>query len=354
MGQEQKRLDYLDAAKAVALLLVIYGHTFRDSMRTASAWCAISYIFVYRFHVSLLFVISGMSYALSAERNLRLTVPQYLKKKAHSLLLPWFSYSVLIYAVFVLVQLIPPCRALLASTAYRFLSPLEYGIALLRNENPYSFHLWYLQTLFLFIFVTFLMDRFLPQRTVRGIRILLILTLPWFYTVFCQSWVWTFKGFFQKYLFFLLGTLLPPRLIERRAPLLSTLGTVGGVFLFWKACVPFPEALYQNVLTVFSLIYLDDLAITALCLGILAVCYLLREKLHRLSRFGQDTMLYYLYHQPFCCALLGMILYDKLHLPTGVVVAACMAAGLAVPALLRRAFGLLGIRDIVKKLGLPV
>lgn len=153
------RRNYMDAGKALAILLVIYGHTFRESMRAEFRWCDLSYVFVYRVHVSLLFILSGMAYALTKEKNKKLTSAQYLKKKAGSLLVPWISYSIFVYLVFAFAQLIPASRQILESSAYHFLTPIDYVIALLRNENPYSFHIWYLQTLFLFISLTFLFDR---------------------------------------------------------------------------------------------------------------------------------------------------------------------------------------------------
>ena len=107
---KDRRFHYVDAARGIAVLLVIYGHTFRESMRAA-------YALVYRFHVSLLFLLSGFGYALTLEKNKTLTEWRYLGKKAKALLLPWFSYSVLIYVVFVAAQLFAPCRALLENTA---------------------------------------------------------------------------------------------------------------------------------------------------------------------------------------------------------------------------------------------
>ena len=62
---KDRRFHYVDAARGIAVLLVIYGHTFRESMRAAYAWCDFSYALVYRFHVSLLFLLSGFGYALS-------------------------------------------------------------------------------------------------------------------------------------------------------------------------------------------------------------------------------------------------------------------------------------------------
>jgi len=102
---KDRRFHYVDAARGIAVLLVIYGHTFRESMRAAYAWCDFSYALVYRFHVSLLFLLSGFGYALTLEKNRTLTEWRYLGKKAKALLLPWFSYSVLIYVMFVAAQL---------------------------------------------------------------------------------------------------------------------------------------------------------------------------------------------------------------------------------------------------------
>ncbi|MBD9125521.1 MAG: acyltransferase [Lachnospiraceae bacterium] len=195
---KDRRFHYVDAARGIAVLLVIYGHTFRESMRAAYAWCDFSYALVYRVHVSLLFLLSGFGYALTLEKNKTLTEWRYLGKKAKALLLPWFSYSVLIYVMFVAAQLFAPCRALLENTAYQKISPAKYLAAMLKNENPYSFHLWYLQTLFLFTAVTFLKDKFLSEKYARRAAILLILALPAFYTLFCRDWVWGFSRDFSR------------------------------------------------------------------------------------------------------------------------------------------------------------
>ena len=83
MIQTAKRLDHIDIAKAIGLLLVIYGHTFRMSMRAVHPWCAFSYTFVYRFHVPLLYFLSGMGCTLTAQKNRSLSARQFLHKKVH-------------------------------------------------------------------------------------------------------------------------------------------------------------------------------------------------------------------------------------------------------------------------------
>lgn len=352
MTQTSKRLDSIDAAKGIGVLLVIYGHTFRESMRAAYAWCDFCYIFVYRFHVPLLFLLSGMGYAFTAQRNRRLSAGQFLRKKARSLLLPWCSYAVLVYAVFALAQLLGPVHSLLAGSSYALVSPMRYAALMLCNENPYSFHLWYLQTLFLFIAVTGLLDHFLPPQTARRAQLALLVLTPGGYALFCQRWVWTFKGFFQQYAYFLAGVLLPREKAEQHPKVLVCTGVCGVVFLLWELlCLP--STLYAAVPTLFAVTYVNALAVIEFSLGIWAVCVLLQQHLHRLARFGRSSMLFYLYHQPFCCAVPGMLLYDKLHLPAAAVVVLCAALSLAIPYLIHRVVRLLRLQPVLQWLGLP-
>lgn len=266
--------------------------------------------------------------------------------------MPWFSYSVLIYVVFVAAQLFAPCRALLENTAYQKIPPAKYLAAMLKNENPYSFHLWYLQTLFLFTAVTFLKDKFLSEKYARRAAILLILSLPAFYTLFCRDWVWVFKGFFQKYLFFLLGTLLVREKVEKKAGILAAVGACSFAALVLEICF-FPVEIYDNPYIDLGMSYVDNAITVGICLGILAVCILWNRYLGHLAQFGRNTMRYYLYHQPFCCALLGMLLYEKLHFSAVATVAACMVSAIALPWLFGKLIRLCRLDDIFKKIGLP-
>lgn len=351
MNQTTRRLDYLDAAKGIGLLLVIYGHTFRDSMRAAAAWCDFSYVLVYRFHVSLLFLLSGMGYALAARRS-SLPAGPFVRKKARALLLPWFSYSALIYLAFWLVQLVPQARALLADSAYQLLSPAQYAVLLLRNENPYSFHLWYLPTLFWFTLAAWAIDHLLAPAQAKAAKLALCLLLPGFYALFCARWVWALKSIFQQGIFFFLGCVFPPETLERRAVPLALLGTGCGAVILLELLCP-PAALYSAAWTGLVLSWADFYITAGLCLGILAACFLLRSRLRPLARFGRRTMLFYLYHQPFCCAVLGILLYDVCGLPALATVAVCMAASLAVPWCIHKAAGPLRLQGILHRLGLP-
>ena len=129
---------------------------------------------------------------------------------------------------------------------------------------------------------------------------------------------------------------------------------------------PYGVDLYASRTTAIPAMYLENAAILGLCLGITAVLSPLCGRAERqsasasrvpcvlrLAAFGRQTMPYYLYHQPFCCAFLGLVLYEKLGVPAPAVVAACMAAGLLVPYLILRLLGGTRLGAAVERMGLP-
>lgn len=352
--ENTKRLNYMDAARAIAVLLVIFGHTFRESMREAFYWCDFSYLYVYRFHVSLLFVLSGMGYALTRKKHLCERTDSYIIKKAKSLLLPWLSYSLVIYAIFAAIWLLPGMRGLLEGSSYAFTAPAEYIGRLLKNENPYCFHVWYLQTLFLFVASVYIIDKYLPKKYALIIKISIITFAPILYDGLFADSAWVIKGFMQKIHFFVLGTFLTDDFFRKNRKKLVGGGIVCAVLLAWMLQSPFVKALYQTEYIGILTSYFENTVIAGLCVGIIALCVVFESEFRKVAEFGKNTMPYYLYHQPFFCAFLGMVLYEKLGMPAILTVIICMAASLLIPYSAIKVIRNTRFEGIVKKIGLPI
>lgn len=349
---KQNRLVYLDIAKGVAMLLVIFGHTFRESMRADFYWCDFSYLFVYKFHVSLFFLISGISYALTIKKYLLGTTGNYIKKKTKSVLLPWFSYSVLIYLIFFVASFVPQIGPMLGERK----NPLEYLKLMLFNENPYAFHLWFLNTLFIFLIICFFIDKFTSGRVNLIIKISLIVIAPIIYSFVAKDFVWVFKAVFQKLPFFFLGTMIKPITDKNKAKLWSVAGLLCGALI--AAYTVFEPNLSKNINSEFIwmlIMYVECAVVALFSYGIINVCYLIQNIriFSLIESIGRNSNRYYLYHQPFCCAFVGIFLYDKLHLPVILVVVACMVLGVVLPYLLVKLLRILKLDKWVKKLGLP-
>ena len=352
MQQTAKRLDHIDIAKAIGLLLVIYGHTFRMSMRAAHPWCAFSYTFVYRFHVPLLFLLSGMGCTLTAQKNRSLSARQFVCKKAHSLLLPWGIYSGFLYALFCMANLVPPVQALLSGSAYQLKQPAEYLWLMLCNENPYGFHLWYLPTLFWFSLTAWLLDKALSPAAARAAKLVLVVALPACYQLLFTEWFWAVKSYFQQGAFFFLGCVLPRETAEQHAKPLALFGALCGLWVVWGLLSPtvvWPDGLLAEAVRT----WVDYFAVSGFCVGIWAACVLLQKPLRPLVPLGKNSMLFYLYHQPFCCAVPGLVLYEKLGVSAGGTVLLCFAASLVLPYLFCWLAGRLHLRPLLRRLGLP-
>lgn len=82
-----ERMDWIDAAKGIGILLVVYGHIYSGPIKD----------FIFMFHMPLFFFIGGMLLKNSNNKN-------YTKEKARQLLIPYASYLVSISALYVLVQ----------------------------------------------------------------------------------------------------------------------------------------------------------------------------------------------------------------------------------------------------------
>lgn len=80
-----KRLDYIDLAKGLGMLTIMWGHIHSG----------ISTLLVYAFHIPLFFCLSGLVFS----RKRYDTFEQFLKKRWKGLLFPYFIFSALTWVV---------------------------------------------------------------------------------------------------------------------------------------------------------------------------------------------------------------------------------------------------------------
>lgn len=79
-----KRINYIDIARAFAIILIVFGHTIVHNGNTY--WL---YKLIYSFHIVLFFIISGYVYKEKKE------IKTFIKQKFFSLMVPYFIFSIL-------------------------------------------------------------------------------------------------------------------------------------------------------------------------------------------------------------------------------------------------------------------
>lgn len=141
--ENTKRLNYIDAAKGVGIILVVLAHHLRGGgadepyVYSVTQW-------INSFHMPLFFIISGFLYEMKNEEDI--SFKSFLKQKSKSVLYPYFTFSavlILWYALFYIVL--------------KFNSEVSFAYVLISSVTTYGYHaLWFLPALFgasvLFIF----------------------------------------------------------------------------------------------------------------------------------------------------------------------------------------------------------
>ena len=85
---KKKRIEYIDIAKGICILLVVIGHelTWNDALRS----------FIYSFHIPMFFALSGMVMVVTYELDLPFDL--FLKKNINGILKPYFQVSIIYIA----------------------------------------------------------------------------------------------------------------------------------------------------------------------------------------------------------------------------------------------------------------
>lgn len=126
----KKRLDYIDIAKSLGMLTIIWGHI--ATGRTVT--------FVYTFHIPLFFVLSGMVFV----RDKYPDFGSFLKRRLQTLIIPYVIYSFITWAIWAVFSYITHAKVV----SY-WMPLLETFIA--QGSEGYLVHnvpLWFVSCLF--------------------------------------------------------------------------------------------------------------------------------------------------------------------------------------------------------------
>jgi len=93
------RVQYLDAARGLAIILVVIGHLVARGLPKGNLWYVYLNDVIYDFHMPLFMALTGMSFALSLPRfSSWLQVAAFSAKRAERLLVAYVTFGVVILA----------------------------------------------------------------------------------------------------------------------------------------------------------------------------------------------------------------------------------------------------------------
>ena len=328
-SQDKTYLDWIDIAKGIGIILVVVGHSFRDGMRAENYACEFIYQFIYFFHMPLFFAISGITFYISYKKYLG-RKNEFYKKKFKTLFIPMLTYSLIIYIIFGIVNLIPQLHSMLQSASYPEVNIVDYIIKNLAAENPYASHLWFIWVLFLIsIFIFFVYSKIKTESVLLPVAIMLLAFLV---RMVLDRPVLVVHYFLYDIIFFCVGIIIGQKreLLLKSNWIVKLLSKCSLLFLIFSI---FNKILFNKTTTVNffeELIY-----IIVKCLIIISIVRLsaLIKRNCFLEKLGKASFAVYLLHQPFCCGFVGIALYNILGFPILLVCVVCVCLSFFLPYL---------------------
>lgn len=191
------RINWIDNIKFLGIFLVIIGHCIPFESALSK--------YIYSFHMPLFFFLSGLVFNSSKHKNFK----EFLSKKAKSILIPYFSFSIFAYIFWLLIS----SKLTKSSIGVNPLQPL-IGIFYsnsIGNWMIYDGPLWFLTCLFLVEIQFYFVDKFTKNSIKKLIFVLLMYALigeadskfmtfrfPWSFDVSLTSVVFFGCGFIFK------------------------------------------------------------------------------------------------------------------------------------------------------------
>lgn len=344
LGNLQKsRIKWIDVGKGIGILLVVFGHAFRDGMRSDYFVCNALYTFVYSFHMPLLMYLSGYMFAKKSEHYLEQGAKKYCILKIRKLMKPYIVYAVAVYLIVLICFKFPFIENLLMIAGYREISVFEFLIGVISGENPYSFHLWYIYSLAVLSILSFIIWKITVPADKRKIRepvILVCIICVIFFSVFISERlnspriVSAVRGMFPWYF---IGCLRCTDRVQKKAS--RIFGSIALILLglFCFGIIPFSSSVYTFIKY-------------PLILGAIFGTVMLAQKISSskvLSYLGRNSMFIYLFHQPFIAAGSGVFFYDLLGLPVAVSVLLTFILSIVLPLAIDKILERLKLRRLL-------
>lgn len=104
--KEATRIEWLDNAKGIGIILVVIGHSLITKIKSDYFIADWAFRYIYSFHMAFFLFISGVIFSNAKERYFTYNTLDYIKKKFRSLLVPYFSYSLIIFFLFFVLKLV--------------------------------------------------------------------------------------------------------------------------------------------------------------------------------------------------------------------------------------------------------
>ncbi len=325
---ENNRIRWIDIARGIGIFLVTLIHASTSAIRDNNAGVNILYLFTVSSAVQLIMFLSGYTFGLNRLRYSKMGFKGFAKKKAMSLMLPYLVYAVLIYLIFEIMSFAPGISGIMNKAGYGRMGLANFIIGLIIGNNSFSVHLWFLYVLFIYEIITFLLYEYNIDRLLLLIAVITGICGFFFYLGFVNISLSLANGI-AYFVYYVFGIIASGKNFNR------IVGTAA--MIIWPAiffvflCFARHGQILYNALTII-IPFMPCIAVQFLSRNIGSGIS------DFLERLGVQSMVIYLFQQPFFGSALGTILYKTFHIPAWPSVFACIICSIGFPLIIRYVF----------------
>lgn len=347
---EKQRVEWIDIAKGIGMLLVIVGHTMTTPIRYANTVNYDIYSLIYFFHMPLMFYLSGRTFGMFINRNIEYTPQIWFKKKWHTLMTPFVVYAVLVYIIFTVGNMVPGLGNVLTKEGYgkQSFTHWLFGMVTMQGDDLYCIHLWFIYALFLMNLCSYFAGKYMKTNH-KVFLFVISYTMLCLRILFLDINYWGIINLFMKcYFWFVLGTYVDISKLAKSW--LSRVWAVLGCAYAWIFINNYGE--YREVISSWArpVIYgtpvfisevlleiLKDFADVGIMLGVINITMCLCGAIKRFFAYtGKNSYGIYLFHQPFFASGCGAILYTVVGLPVTLAILITFALCYIVPIVIMK------------------
>ena len=347
---EKQRVEWIDIAKGIVMLLVIVGHTMTTPIRYANKVNYDIYSLIYFFHMPLMFYLSGRTFGMFMNRNIEYTPQMWFKKKWHTLMTPFVVYAVLVYFIFTVGNMVPGLASVLTKEGYGRQSVTHWlvGMITMQGDDLYCIHLWFIYALFLMNIFSYFTTKYIKNNH-KVVLFVISYAFLCLRILFLDINYWGIINLFMKcYFWFVFGTYVDISKLVKTW--IGRIWTVVGCAYAWffinnyggyrdeiqSWCIPvvFGKGVFVSdvLLEVFK-----DVADIGIMIGVISIAGCLRGIVKRFFVYtGKNSYGIYLFHQPFFASGCGAILYSVVGLPVTIAIFITFALCYIVPIVIMK------------------
>ncbi|WP_022765645.1 acyltransferase family protein [Butyrivibrio sp. XPD2006] len=324
--QENRRVEWIDAARGIGIILAMLIHTATSSIRENDIGVFILYQFTITATMPVMMFLSGCSVSLSRSRYSQMNFKDFVKKKSKSFLLPYLCYATIVYLIFELTSRLPVIGTVMSRVGYGGMHPVHFLIGLLIGQNEYSVHVWFLYSLFVYEIISYLVFKYSKNNIPLYVLAVLFYLCQF---IFNLSFSLAYLDGTGYLIYFAFGVFFTDRIVNKK---LGISTTVSWIILFLA---------FMFLIRWYTLPYEIIKILIPLC-ACMAITFWSQNISGRCSEvlqwLGKRSMTLYLFQQPFFGSALGTLLYGVLGFPAWPTVFISFVLSITMPLLIRQIF----------------